>query len=62
MNELEKGDVSTRFSEEISSKNGEVPKTYCDVCFIAFGSQEKRVYLNDSVVHPDCVNKINFKY
>ena len=61
MNELEKGDLSIRLSEEKSNKNGEVPKAYCDVCFIAFGSQEKRVYLNNSVVHPDCVNKINFK-
>ena len=61
MNELEKGDLSIRVSENESDKNGEAAKAYCDVCFIAFGSHEKRVYLNNSVAHPDCVNKINFK-
>jgi len=61
MNELEKGDVSIRVAEDESKKYSEVLKTYCDVCFIAFGSHEKRVYLKESVVHPDCVNKINFK-
>jgi len=60
MNELEKGDVSISLAEEKSNKNGEAAKAYCEVCFIAFGSQEKRVYLNNSVAHPDCVNKIKY--
>ena len=30
---------------------------YCNVCFIAFGSQEKRIYVDKNVVHLDCANK-----
>jgi hypothetical protein len=35
----------------------DVPLDYCSVCFIAFGSQERRIYVNQNVVHIDCANK-----
>ncbi len=61
MNKLEKGGFSNGSSENGIRKNSDVPLDYCDVCFIAFGSQEKRIYLDEKVVHPDCANKIKSK-
>jgi len=45
----------------MSRKEADGPLDYCDVCFIAFGSQEKRVFLGENVVHPDCALKAKSK-
>ncbi len=34
---------------------------FCDVCFIAFGSHEKRIYIGNNVSHLDCAKKIKSK-
>lgn len=62
MNEFEKDGISDEREEEIFPvKTDEGSLDYCDVCFIAFGSQEKRVFLGENVVHPDCAKKAELK-
>lgn len=58
MNKLEKGEFSNELSVNESRKIGDVPLTYCDVCFIAFGSQEKRIYFDGKAAHADCAKKV----
>lgn len=57
MNEHE----SDRFLNDRSDNNkikvAQAPLEYCDVCFIAFGSQEPRVYKDSKVVHEDCAKR-----
>lgn len=63
MNEYETEELSQEFSEEEISKNREnrdSPLEYCDVCFIALGSEEKRIYKGRYKFHPDCQAKANF--
>ena len=36
------------------AKGGEDSLEYCDICFIAFGSQERRVIKGRKKIHPDC--------
>jgi len=38
-------------------QNEDVPVEYCDVCFIALGSHEKRIYEGSKKFHLDCKNK-----
>lgn len=57
MNKLEKGEFSNGSKENEFKKNSDVSFDYCDVCFIAFGSQEKRIYKDKKVVHIDCAKK-----
>jgi len=35
-------------------KNDDAPLEYCDACFIAFGSQEKRIFKGRKKFHLDC--------
>lgn len=42
-------------------KNSKDIIEYCDVCFIAFGSHEKRIYTGKNVAHLDCAKKIMSK-
>jgi hypothetical protein len=58
MNKSNNGEFSNELPMNESRKIGDVPLTYCDVCFIAFGSQEKRIYFDGKAVHPDCAKKI----
>jgi hypothetical protein len=61
MNEFERDEYSNDSEENRIRKISEGPLDYCDVCFIAFGSQEKRIYMGENVVHPDCVHKAKSK-
>ncbi len=61
MNKLEKGEFSSVVEENGIRKNSNAPLDYCDVCFIAFGSQEKRIQMDEKIVHPDCANKAKSK-
>jgi len=49
---------SVKFSQTSSKKkivkSGEDSLEYCDICFIAFGSQERRVIKGRKIIHPDC--------
>ncbi len=61
MNEFERNEYSNDSDEKGIRKISDGPVDYCDVCFIAFGSQEKRICLGENVVHPDCANKAKSK-
>jgi hypothetical protein len=61
MKEFEKGELSMESEENRTNKNIDGLLDYCDVCFIAFGSQEKRVILGEEVAHPDCAKKVMSK-
>ncbi len=61
MNEFKTAKFSNASGENGIRKNSDAPLDYCDVCFIAFGSQEKRIHLGENAVHPDCVNKAKSK-
>jgi len=60
MNEFETEELSNVSSEDKIVKNGDVPLEYCDVCFIALGSEEKRIYKGQKKFHPDCEAKAKF--
>lgn len=34
-----------------------IPSEYCAVCFLTFGSQERRAFWGDKVAHPRCVRR-----
>ena len=57
MNEFERDEFSDEPEGIMSEKNADGPLDYCDICFIAFGSQEKRVFVGENVVHLDCAKK-----
>jgi len=61
MKEFERDEFSEELEGIMSRKEADGPLDYCDVCFIAFGSQEKRVFLGENVVHPDCALKAKSK-
>ncbi len=57
MNNLETVKFSNESSEKEIIKNNEDQLEYCSVCFIALGSQEKRIYRDKIVAHLDCARK-----
>ena len=40
------------------TKAAQTSLEYCNVCFIAFGSQERRIYKNRKAVHEDCAKRV----
>lgn len=54
MNEFESYRSSKKSSNNNEIKGAQASLEYCDVCFIAFGNQELRVYKDSKVVHEDC--------
>ena len=58
MNNFKRDKFSNAPSEKEIIKNYDISSQYCDVCFIAFGSQEKRVFMDGKVAHLDCGNKV----
>ncbi len=61
MNKLETEIFSNESSKKEIIKNSDDPLEYCHVCFIALGSQEKRIYNDKIVAHPDCAKKTKSK-
>ena len=65
MKEFERDEFSKGLKENGIRNNSDGSPDYCDICFIAFGSQEKRIFMGKNVFHPDCANKAkpkkNFK-
>jgi hypothetical protein len=61
MNEFEREEFSNVSDMNGIRRNSDGPLDYCDVCFIAFGSQEKRIHMGKNVVHPDCAKKKELK-
>jgi hypothetical protein len=57
MNKLETVKFSKESSENKIKKNNDVPLEYCDACFIAFGSQEKRIFKGQKKFHLDCIGR-----
>jgi hypothetical protein len=49
--DLLQGDFSMADEEDISFD-------YCDVCFLAFGSQEPRLRKNEKTIHLDCLKRL----
>jgi len=60
MNKFETGKFPNESSENEIIKNKDVPLEYCDVCFIALGSQEKRIYEGRKKFHLDCAARTKF--
>ena len=60
MNKFETGKFSNESSENKIIKNKNVALEYCDVCFIALGSQEKRIYEGRKKFHLDCAARTKF--
>jgi hypothetical protein len=54
MNKLETVRFSKESSENKIMKNDDAPLEYCDACFIALGSQEKRIFKGRKKFHLDC--------
>jgi len=61
MNKLGTGKFSYAKLEREKIKNSDDILEYCHVCFIALGSQEKRIYRDKNAAHPDCAEKIKSK-
>lgn len=61
MNEFKEDEFSNGSVGNRMKRNSDDSLDYCDVCFIAFGSQEKRIYIGENVVHPDCANRAKSK-
>lgn len=57
MNKFETVKFSKKSSENKIMKNNDAPLEYCDACFIAFGSQEKRIFKGQKKFHLDCIGK-----
>ena len=61
MNKLETAKFSNAKLEKEIIKNSDDLLEYCHVCFIALGSQEKRIYMDKNAAHLDCAEKIKSK-
>ena len=59
MNKLETDKFSRASTEREIVENYDGPLEYCDFCFIALGSQEKRIYKRKKKYHMDCEAKKN---
>ncbi len=57
MNEFESDRSSKKSSDNNEIKGDQAFLEYCEVCFIAFGSQEPRIYKKSKVVHEDCAKR-----
>ncbi len=60
MDKFETEKFSNESSEKEIIKNSDDHLEYCDVCFIALGSQEKRIYKRKKTFHLDCGAKAKF--
>ena len=60
MNKFETENFSNESSEKEILINSDDYLEYCDVCFIAFGSQEKRIYERQKKFHVDCEARAKF--
>lgn len=57
MNKLETVKLSKESPENKIMKNDDAPLEFCDACFIAFGSQEKRIFKGRKKFHLDCIRE-----
>jgi len=57
MNELNQVRSSGGLRKRKMIQNSEVTVEYCDVCFIALGSHEKRINKGSKRFHLDCKDK-----
>ncbi|NOR15678.1 MAG: hypothetical protein GQ544_08240 [Candidatus Aminicenantes bacterium] len=60
MNKLETDKFSRASTEREMIENYDGPLEYCDRCFIALGSQEKRIYQGRKKFHLDCRARVKF--
>lgn len=60
MNKVETENFSTESLEKEILIYRDDSLEYCDVCFIAFGSQEKRIYERRKIFHSDCKARAKF--
>lgn len=61
MSKFETEKFSNESSEKEIIKNSDDHIEYCDVCFIAFGSQERRIYKRQKKFHLDCMARTKFQ-
>ena len=55
---LDRPRANTRSEHESAEHQTLTPSGFCAVCFLVFGSQEKRVVEGDKVAHPRCVERL----
>ena len=60
MNKLDTEKFSRPSIEREIIENYDGPLEYCDGCFIALGSQEKRIYIGGKKFHLDCEKRATF--
>jgi hypothetical protein len=60
MNKFKRDKFSRASTERDIIENYDSPLEYCDGCFIAFGSQEKRIYKSEKKFHLDCETRAEF--
>ena len=60
MNKLETVKFSNESSKKEMIKKSDDLLEYCNVCFIALGSQEKRIYKGRKKFHLDCEARAKF--
>ena len=60
MNKLETDRFSRASTERERIENYDGLLEYCDRCFIALGSQEKRIYKGRKKFHVDCETRPKF--
>ncbi len=61
MNKLGTSKLSNTELKQETIKNSDDLLEYCHFCFIALGSQEKRIYIGKNAAHPDCAKKTKSK-
>ena len=60
MNKFETEKFSNELLEKEIIKNSDDHLEYCDVNFIALGSQERRIYKRQKKFHLDCMARAKF--
>ncbi len=61
MNKIGTSKLSKSELNQETIKNSDELLEYCHFCFIALGSQEKRIYIKKNAAHPDCAKKAKSK-
>ena len=50
--------ASTRSDHDRVEPRTLIPARYCAVCFLTFGSQERRIFEGNKVAHQGCVERL----
>jgi len=56
--QIGRGRESTRSDPESAANQTPVVSQYCAICFLTFGSQERRTLWEERIAHPRCVVRL----